>query len=100
MSDGGSPNNSAAKPGEPPQQVSEHLNIKVTDNNNEVFFKIKRTTALKKLMDAFCDRQGKSPQSVRFLFDGTRVSETDSPELLEMQDGDTLEVHQEQIGGC
>ena len=27
------------------QPVSEHLNIKVTDNNNEVFFKIKRTTS-------------------------------------------------------
>ena len=36
---------------------SEHLNIKVTDNNNEVFFKIKRSTQLKKLMDAFCERQ-------------------------------------------
>ncbi|KAL1586917.1 hypothetical protein WHR41_04214 [Cladosporium halotolerans] len=82
----------------PPQ--SEHLNIKVTDNNNEVFFKIKRTTQLKKLMDAFCDRQGKQFHSVRFLFDGTRVNPTDNPEMLDMQDGDTLEVHQEQIGGC
>ncbi|KAL7271556.1 SUMO protein smt3 [Rhizina undulata] len=78
---------------------SEHLNIKVTDGNNEVFFKIKRTTQLKKLMDAFCDRQGKAPNSVRFLFDGTRVQGGDSPESLDMQDGDTLEVHQEQIGG-
>jgi len=82
------------------QAVSEHLNIKVTDNNNEVFFKIKRTTALKKLMDAFCERQGKAPNSVRFLFDGSRVQPTDSPETLDMQDGDTLEVHQEQIGGA
>jgi len=79
--------------------VSEHLNIKVTDNNNEVFFKIKRTTALKKLMDAFCERQGKAPNSVRFLFDGSRVNPADSPDSLDMQDGDTLEVHQEQIGG-
>ena len=61
---------------------SEHLNIKVTDNNNEVFFKIKRTTALKKLMDAFCERQGKAPTSVRFLFDGSRVQPTDSPETV------------------
>ena len=61
---------------------SEHLNIKVTDNNNEVFFKIKRTTALKKLMDAFCDRQGKQPSSVRFLFDGARVNPTDSPDSV------------------
>ncbi|KAH6668487.1 hypothetical protein B0J14DRAFT_566999 [Halenospora varia] len=40
------------------QQVSEHLNIQVTDNNIKVFLKIKRTTILKKLMDAFCERQG------------------------------------------
>jgi len=82
----------------PPQ--NEHLNIKVTDNNNEVFFKIKRSTQLKKLMDAFCERQGKSLSTVRFLFDGARVQPTDSPETLDMADGDTLEVHQEQIGGC
>jgi len=83
---------------EPPR--SEHLNIKVTDNNNEVFFKIKRTTALSKLMNAFCERQGKALSSVRFLFDGNRVNPTDSPDGLDMQDGDTLEVHQEQIGGA
>jgi len=78
----------------------EHLNIKVTDNNNEVFFKIKRSTQLKKLMDAFCDRQGKAANSVRFLFDGSRVQPNDTPDTLDMQDGDTLEVHQEQIGGA
>ncbi|EFE30307.1 uncharacterized protein ARB_02845 [Trichophyton benhamiae CBS 112371] len=110
----------------PPQSMPapvEHLNIKVTDNNNEVFFKIKRSTQLKKLMDAFCERQGKQLSTVRFLFDGTRVRPDDSPETvstpagsaqlsllnqkfdshiplqLDMQDGDTLEVHQEQIGG-
>lgn len=95
--------------------ASEHLNIKVTDNNNEVFFKIKRSTKLDKLMNAFCDRQGKDPRTVRFLFDGTRVTAQDTPDSvirsfansrlsannyqLEMNDGDTLEVHQEQIGG-
>ncbi|KAF8542047.1 ubiquitin-related domain-containing protein [Trichophaea hybrida] len=90
----------AAPPKPEASESTEHLNIKVTDGNNEVFFKIKRTTQLKKLMDAFCDRQGKAPNSVRFLFDGTRVNATDSPENLDMQDGDTLEVHQEQIGGA
>ncbi|PWY89797.1 ubiquitin-like modifier [Aspergillus heteromorphus CBS 117.55] len=89
---------SGAPAGDAPAAV-EHLNIKVTDNNNEVFFKIKRTTQLKKLMDAFCDRQGKQASTVRFLFDGTRVRPEDTPDTLEMADGDTLEVHQEQIGG-
>ncbi|PLB43818.1 hypothetical protein P170DRAFT_441277 [Aspergillus steynii IBT 23096] len=60
----------------------EHLNIKVTDNNNEVFFKIKRSTQLKKLMDAFCDRQGKQLSTVRFLFDGTRVRPEDTPDTV------------------
>ncbi|KAF2744221.1 ubiquitin-like protein [Sporormia fimetaria CBS 119925] len=86
------------KPEEPAEP--QHLNIKVTDNNNEVFFKIKKSTQLKKLMDAFCERQGKTPQSVRFLFEGSRVQPDDSPDTLGMEDGDTLEVHQEQIGGC
>ncbi|KAG9248722.1 ubiquitin-like protein-like protein SMT3 [Calycina marina] len=97
----GSENGGSPGPQEKPEGngQSEHLNIKVTDNNNEVFFKIKRTTALKKLMDAFCERQGKAPNSVRFLFDGSRVQATDSPDSLDMADGDTLEVHQEQIGG-
>lgn len=120
MSDNGSP---AQKPED--AGPSEHLNIKVTDNNNEVFFKIKRTTQLGKLMNAFCDRQGKNISSVRFLFDGQRVTPQDNPDTvrardssylrafqdcatvrptlteaqLDMQDGDTLEVHQEQIGG-
>lgn len=60
----------------------EHLNIKVTDNNNEVFFKIKRNTQLKKLMLAFCERQGKQMSTVRFLFDGTRVRPEDTPQTV------------------
>ena len=61
---------------------AEHLNIKVTDGNNEVFFKIKRSTKLEKLMHAFCDRQGKQFDTVRFLFDGERVQKTDSPDTV------------------
>lgn len=75
-------NDSSIPPPKPEEAANEHLNIKVTDGNNEVFFKIKRTTQLKKLMDAFCDRQGKSPTSVRFLFDGTRVQGNDSPHTV------------------
>ena len=78
MAENGSQSPVDDRPADEPQQP-EHLNIKVTDNNNEVFFKIKRTTQLKKLMDAFCERQGKSIQSCRFLFDGQRVNPPDTP---------------------
>lgn len=78
----GTPSPSGDKTEEVAPAQSEHLNIKVTDNNNEVFFKIKRTTQLKKLMDAFCERQGKVPSACRFLFDGQRVNPTDNPEMV------------------
>ncbi|KAK4071181.1 uncharacterized protein Triagg1_6212 [Trichoderma aggressivum f. europaeum] len=73
-------NNQSPGDRQDPPPNTEHLNIKVTDNNNEVFFKIKRSTKLEKLMTAFCERQGKSLNSVRFLFDGTRVQPTDTPD--------------------
>jgi small ubiquitin-related modifier len=79
MSDNGSPAADA------PPANSEHLNIKVTDNNNEVFFKIKRSTKLEKLMTAFCERQGKSLNSVRFLFEGSRVQPADTPDQVRSQ---------------
>jgi small ubiquitin-related modifier len=76
-------NGSPVQPGpEMPPQATEHLNIKVTDNNNEVFFKIKRSTKLEKLMTAFCERQGKTLASVRFLFEGQRVQPTDTPDTV------------------
>lgn len=84
MSDREKSAGAGAREPEDPPKVSEHLNIKVTDNNNEVFFKIKRTTALAKLMNAFCERQGKTMNSVRFLFDGTRVQSNDSPESVRL----------------
>ena len=40
---------------------AQHINIKVkAQDGTEIFFKIKRTTQLKKLMDAYCTRQGLS----------------------------------------
>lgn len=81
--DSGSP---AAERSDAPAGGNEHLNIKVTDNNNEVFFKIKRSTKLEKLMTAFCERQGKSVEAVRFLFEGQRVQKSDTPDSVSSSD--------------
>lgn len=72
----------------------------VTQDGNEIYFKCKQTTPLKKLMDAFCNRQGVSSNSVRFLFDGNRINETQTPQQLEMEDGDVIDVMVEQQGGA
>ena len=68
-------------------------------NNNEVVFKIRKHTRLQKLMDAYCQRQSLNRGSVRFLFDGNRVNDDDTPRTLEMEDGDVIDVLVEQTGG-
>lgn len=91
-------NGPAAEGHEAPAQT-ELLNIKVTDNNNELTFKIKKSTKMEKLMEAFCERHGKALRAVRFLFEGERIQGFQTPESLEMEDGDTIEVYHEQEGG-
>lgn len=78
---------------------STHINLKVTDGNSEVYFKIKKVTQLKRLMEAFCKRQGRQPNSLRFLYEGQRVEPEDTPESLDMDEGDVIEAHREQVGG-
>ena len=63
------------------------------------FRRCKKTTALSKLMNAFCQRQGVNLNAVRFLFDGTRINSDQTPEGLEMEDGDVIDVMVEQQGG-
>ncbi|CAG9761627.1 unnamed protein product [Ceutorhynchus assimilis] len=79
---------------------AEHINLKVLGQDNAVVqFKIKRHTPLRKLMTAYCERAGISTQVVRFRFDGNPINETDTPTTLDMEEGDTIEVYQQQTGG-
>jgi small ubiquitin-related modifier len=49
-------------------------------DGNEVFFRIKRSTQLKKLMNAYCDRQSVDLNSIAFLFDGRRLRGDQTPD--------------------
>ena len=53
---------------------------------------IKRTGKLTMALEAYCKRQGVSIMSVRFLFDGDGVSMEDTPNILEMEDGDHIDA--------
>ncbi|KAK7584013.1 hypothetical protein V9T40_004976 [Parthenolecanium corni] len=78
----------------------EHINLKVLGQDNAIVqFKIKKQTPLKKLMTAYCDRVGLAMATVRFRFDGQAINESDTPSSLEMEEGDTIEVYQQQTGG-
>ena len=49
---------------------------------HEIFFKIKKSTPLQKLMNAYCSRQGYYPSAVRFIFDGERIKGDDTPDKV------------------
>ncbi|CDW91189.1 ubiquitin-like protein smt3 [Stylonychia lemnae] len=86
--------------GDKPAGADPHINIKVkAQDGTEIFFKIKRTTQLKKLMDAYCTRQGLAVNQCRFIFDGERLKDDDTPDKLEMENGDEIDVMVEQTGG-
>ena len=55
---------------------------------------------MSKLMTAFCQRRGIPLTSARFLFDGERIAEQQTPAELDMEDGDTIDVYMEQTGGA
>ncbi|KAL4364449.1 hypothetical protein AHAS_Ahas07G0007200 [Arachis hypogaea] len=65
----------------PTEQGGAHINLKVKgQDGNEVFFRIKRSTQLKKLMNAYCDRQSVDFNSIAFLFDGRRLRSDQTPD--------------------
>ncbi|KAH9895681.1 small ubiquitin-like modifier [Cubamyces lactineus] len=76
------------------------INIKVmTQTGEEVFFKIKRSTKLSKLQGAYANKVGKDVNSIRFLYDGNRIGDDDTPASLDMEDNDSIDVMVEQVGG-
>ncbi|KAH0580776.1 Ubiquitin-like protein SMT3 [Termitomyces sp. J132] len=83
------------------EDANSTINIKVVSSTGEeVFFKIKRSTKLSKLQGAYANKVGKDVSSIRFLYDGSRISEDDTPTSLDMEDNDTIDVMVEQVGGC
>jgi small ubiquitin-related modifier len=78
----------------------DQLTLRVVNQaGEETFFKIKLDTPLGKLMGAYCTRRGDPPNTTRFLYDGERVKDTDTPGSLHMQDGDVLDAVAQQTGG-
>ena len=68
------------------------MNIRIRDQGGEeTFFKVKKSTKLEKVFNAYSTRKGVAPGSLRFLFDGVRVQPHQTPEDIDMDDGDQLD---------
>lgn len=90
----------AAETKKPVDITDDLLNIKcVSQDRDEVCFRLKTTTVFQKMFDAYASQTKLSAAALRFLFDGTRINPTQSPGALQMEDGDTIDVYMEQVGG-
>jgi len=84
------------------KNVKEDDTIELQVNDAEglkLAFRIKKTTKLQKLMQAFCRRTSSEITRTRFLIDGRRIQDDDTPESLEIENHDIIDVVLEQIGG-
>ena len=88
-----------AKPAVAPAN-DDTVSIRVSaQDGSEVHFKIKKGTSMSKLMTAYCERQGVDRSAVRFLYDGQRVTDSDTAKSLDMDDQDVIDAVLEQTGG-
>merc|ERR1712200_254081 len=79
---------------------TEYIKLKVVgQDSNEIHFRVKMTTAMGKLKKSYSERVGAPIASLRFLFDGKRTNDDETPKSLEMEQDDVIEVYQEQTGG-
>ncbi|VDN06364.1 unnamed protein product [Thelazia callipaeda] len=87
----GAPGNNSADPGA--QVSSDYIKLRVLgQDSNEVHFRVKFGTSLGKLKKSYADRMGVDVASLRFLFDGRRINDEDTPKSLEIEDDDIIEV--------
>jgi small ubiquitin-related modifier len=76
------------------------ITIKVRDQAGDVMlFKVKKTTEMKRIFEAYAQRLGLAPKNLKFMLDGERIKESDTPKMLELQDEDQIDVLLEQVGG-
>merc|ERR1711860_366213 len=80
---------------------TEYIKLKVVgQDSNEIHFRVKMSTQMGKLKKSYSERVGVPVSSLRFLFDGRRINDDETPKTLEMEQDDVIEVYQEQTGGC
>lgn len=76
------------------------ITLKVLKQKEEdVHYRMGRNLKLGFLMEDYCDRMGLVMETVRFLFDGSRIGKNQTPQDLNMEDDDIIDAMTEEIGG-
>ncbi|KAL5238951.1 hypothetical protein ACI65C_006361 [Semiaphis heraclei] len=69
------------------------------DLTNEIHFRLKAEVEMVRMKKAYCKKLGHEVGEIRFVFDGLRITDSDTPKSLGLVDDDVIEVYQERTGG-
>jgi len=76
------------------------ITIRVKDQaGEETYFKVKKTTKMSKVFDAYAQRKGVQRKALRFLLDGERIQDDQTPDDLDLDENDQIDCLLEQTGG-
>ncbi|CAB4491708.1 ubiquitin-like protein [Rhizophagus irregularis] len=82
------------------ESIDSFVNLKVQDySKSETVYKVKKTKPLNKLKQVHCDRNGLDIKFMLFLFDGHQIKDYDTPDSLEMENDDIIDIVCHQKGG-
>ena len=74
---------------------TEYIKLKVVgQDSNEIHFRVKMSTNMGKLKKSYAERVSVLESSLRFLFEGRRINDDETPKTLEMEQDDVIEVYQ------
>lgn len=75
------------------------ITIRVRDQTGEeTHFKVKDSSLMYNMFDAYCERKGVTIDALAFLLDGDRIFPYDTPRRLDLEDGDQVDCFLEQVG--
>jgi len=94
--------NGLALKGEKPNKADDsHIQIRIitSDMSNEVHFRLKEEVKLGRMKRAYAQKLGQDANELRFVFEGHRITDDDTPKSLGMINHDVVEIYQERTGG-
>mmetsp|Transcript_40870 Transcript_40870/g.41747 ORF Transcript_40870/g.41747 Transcript_40870/m.41747 type:complete len:93 (+) Transcript_40870:84-362(+) len=84
----------------PADEGGETITLRVRDQTgDEMFFKVKKTTKMSKIFEAYSTRRGIGASALRFMLDGDRIQPDSTPKMLELEENEQIDVMLETVGG-
>jgi small ubiquitin-related modifier len=79
---------------------AETITVRISSQSSDtVHVKVKKDAPMHKIFQAYAAQIGTQASQLKFIYDGERLKETDSPKMLEMEDNDEIQAVLEQVGG-